>query len=207
MGRLADHRRSGVATPAASLRDGTPSRDRGRAADDGRADERRGEREVEYDWTDDGKHDGTDDGASLRERMLRDPGVPTAYRLNYVANRFTAALYAEIAERSGLDRARFVAMLCLSRVGEATAQEIAEATHRPKNSLSRAIRQLEADGLVRRRSDPDDARRQPMCLTRRGEDALAATLPIAREHERRMLDPLTVDETAQLDALLSKLAR
>ena len=154
-----------------------------------------------------GDRDGESaDAPTLRERMLRDPSVPTAYRLNYVANRFTAALYAEIAQRSGLDRARFVAMLCLSRAGEATAQEIADATHRPKNSLSRAIRQLEADGLVERETDPADARRQPMRLTRHGERVLADTLPIAQEHERRMLAPLSASEVATLDALVLKIA-
>lgn len=156
------------------------------------------------------EHELTDERTSphtsLRARMLRDPGVPSAYRLNYVANRFTTALYAEIAAATGLDRARFIAMLCLSRSGEATAQEIAEATHRPKNSMSRAIRQLEEDGLVRRRTDPVDARRQPMSLTARGQEALEATLPIAREHERRMLVLLTPDEAERLDALLAKIA-
>lgn len=195
MSELADHRQADAATPTASPRDGMPGRDGAPVADDGREDEHCEER------------GGRDDGTSLRARMLRDPGVPTAYRLNYVANRFTAALYAEMGERSGLDRARFVVMLCLDRAGEATAQEIADATHRPKNSLSRAIRQLEADGLVRRRTDPDDARRQPMCLTKSGQGALDAAWPIAREHERRMLDPLTADEVEQLDALLGKLAR
>ena len=147
-----------------------------------------------------------DERTSLRTRMLRDPGVPSAYRLNYVANRFTTALYAEIAAATGLDRARFIAMLCLSRSCEATAQEIAEATHRPKNSMSRAIRQLEEDGLVRRRTDASDARRQPMRLTDRGQTLFDAALPIAREHERRMLAPLTSDEAERLDALLAKIA-
>ena len=151
--------------------------------------------------------DRTDlDEMSLREQMLRDPTVPTAYRLNYVANRFTASLYGELAQRFGLDRARFVVMLCLSRVGEATAQDIADATHRPKNSLSRAIRQLEKDGLVERDVDPHDGRRQPMRLTPDGRRMLAEALPVAQGYERRMLDPLEAHEAALLDALLSKIA-
>ena len=76
----------------------------------------------------------------------------------------------------------------------------------PKNSLSRAIRQLEADGLVERQTDPDDARRQPMRLTERGRRMFADVLPIAKEHERRMLAPLSTAEVATLETLLSKVA-
>ena len=54
------------------------------------------------------------------ERMLREV-LPIAYRLNYVANRFTLALYDEIDRVSGLDRARFIAMLCLRETETATA--------------------------------------------------------------------------------------
>ncbi|MEM8663034.1 MAG: hypothetical protein AAGF49_02785, partial [Pseudomonadota bacterium] len=63
--------------------------------------------------------DGQREPETLRARMLERSGLPVAYRLNYVANRYTAALYGEIAASSGLDRARFVAMLCLSQAGEA----------------------------------------------------------------------------------------
>ena len=133
--------------------------------------------------------------------------MPIAYRLNYVANRFTLALYDEIDRVSGLDRARFIAMLCLRETETATAQEISEATHRPKNSVSRAIRSLEKEGFIVRDTDPNDARRQPMRLTDEGNAVFDDLLKIAKRHENAMLATLDEAEVTQLDTLLLKLAR
>ena len=147
---------------------------------------------------------GNGESGDLRARMLREAPVLTAYRLNYVANRFTQTLYAAMEREHGIGRAPFVVMLCLATVGEATAQEIADATHRPKNSLSRAVRELEAKGLVERDTDPNDARRQPIRLTAAGRQLYERLLPMAEEAEQRMLDPI---EDGEREALLRALGR
>lgn len=144
-------------------------------------------------------------GTPLREAMLQATPVGTAYRLNYVANAFTAVLYERMERDEGVTRGEFVVLLCLSLRGTATAQEIAEATRRPKNSLSRAVRELERKGLVERRTDPGDQRRQPIRTTEAGRAVFARLLPMAETREAEMLAGLDAHERRTLSALLLKI--
>ncbi len=142
----------------------------------------------------------------LRQVMLRETPVRTAFRLNYVANSYTAGLYKRMEAEEGITRAQFIVLLCLSVRDGTTAQEIAEATHRPKNSLSRAVRALEEKGLIERRQDPGDQRRQPMGMSAAGRKLFRRLEPMASRREAEMLAPLTPAERETLSLLLIRMA-
>jgi DNA-binding MarR family transcriptional regulator len=142
----------------------------------------------------------------LRMEMLEDAPVALSYRLNYVANSFVAALYARMQRDEGISRPEFIILLCLSVRNGITAQEVAEATHRPKNNLSRAVRSLESRGLVRRRTDPADQRRQPIEMTGAGREMFDRLLPMAREREEEMMAALDHHERRVLADLLMKIS-
>src|SRR5260221_14706168 len=59
-------------------------------------------------------------------------------------------------------------VVCLSLKIGATAQEIVAYTGRHKNSISRAVRKLETERVVRREGDADDGRASKLYLTSRG---------------------------------------
>jgi DNA-binding MarR family transcriptional regulator len=62
----------------------------------------------------------------------------------------------------------------LARHGEATPSALADWMHVTRGSVTPAIQRLEELGLVARRADPDDSRRQWLAATRKGRAAAAA---------------------------------
>jgi DNA-binding MarR family transcriptional regulator len=54
-----------------------------------------------------------------------------------------------------------------------TARQIADLERLQPQSLTRMLRALQVEGLVRRHSDPDDRRRARLAITAKGVDALA----------------------------------
>ncbi len=145
-------------------------------------------------------------GGNLRAALLNRSPVLTAYRLSFVANAFAARLFDRMEAESSVTHTQFIVMLCLWVRDDTTAQEIAEATQRPKNNLSRAVRALEAKGLIERRRDPVDQRRQPMGLSPQGSIVFRRLESLAAEQEASMLAPLTAKERETLTGLLMRIA-
>ncbi|RYY36810.1 MarR family transcriptional regulator [archaeon] len=160
--------------------------------------------------------DGTNYGSTMNQQFWEIPVVegsifinnpiPFAFRINYLANFFTEAVYRRLMEEHGVARSEFVVIFCLkSAAGELSAQDICAITGRPKNSVSRAVNSTVEGGYVERRLDPDDARRSFLSLTRRGEELYKAALPIFRDREQAMLEPLTARDRQTLMRVLDKL--
>jgi len=141
----------------------------------------------------------------LRERVLGASPIPVGYRISYLANFFVGPVYAEISRSCGLARSEFVVLFCLRNVGELTAQDVCQITGRPKNSVSQAVTKLAAAGLIRRRTDEQDARRAILGLTTRGRELYERLIPLFRLREEQMLAVLTPREREQFERLLRKL--
>jgi DNA-binding MarR family transcriptional regulator len=74
---------------------------------------------------------------------------------------------------AALSNAKVSVLAALHGRGEQTAREIADLERLQPQSLTRTLQALEADDLVRRRSDPQDRRRARLAITDKGVDALA----------------------------------
>src|SRR5712671_8163386 len=100
-----------------------------------------------------------------------DPEPPAwiGLRVTVVSNRYLYALYAELERKYQLLRDDVAVINCLSITSPTTAQEIVRYTGRPKNSVSRAVTKLEAEGILRRKSDPQDGRVSTLSLTPNGK--------------------------------------
>jgi len=142
---------------------------------------------------------------NVRQQMLRDRTIPFAYRISFLANFFTGSVYRQVQARHGVARSEFVLVYCLRLAGELTAQQVCDITGRPKNSVSRAVNAMLARGYVARDTDPADARRGLLNLTRRGRELYDAAIQLFREREAAMLAPLSARERDTLDRLLAKL--
>jgi DNA-binding MarR family transcriptional regulator len=68
------------------------------------------------------------------------------------------------------------------------------------------IDDLERKGLVQRRRDPDDRRKNVVQLTERGRTALDGASKAGAEAERRFLDALSADQAANFTGALRTLA-
>jgi DNA-binding MarR family transcriptional regulator len=83
-------------------------------------------------------------------------------------------------------------------------QEIAEGLNLSAPTVSVAIRRLESDGWLERKSDPDDKRAFIIQLTEKSEKAISKMMEIHYQAIKRFLAGLTSKEQEELLALLSR---
>lgn len=94
----------------------------------------------------------------------------------------------------------------LYEAGPISQQALGRALRIHASNLVALIDELEADGSVIRRRDPDDRRRYLLELTDDGMRRLAEAETIAKHAERDMLSPLNAAERDRLRVYLTKLA-
>lgn len=73
-----------------------------------------------------------------------------------------------------------------------------------RTATSRALRQMESAGLIRRSCGAADRRTTEVSLTDKGRELLDRSIPLARENAARVAERLTADELAALKSLLAK---
>lgn len=127
-------------------------------------------------------------------------------RLTVVSSRYMAPINTALEQELGLSRDDVTVTICLSITNAASAQEIVRYTGRPKNSVSRAVANLEKRGLLRRHTDASDRRSSTLSLTARGRrlfDQIAARFV---QRDNLLLDPLSEQEKRSFNRLLNKMS-
>jgi DNA-binding MarR family transcriptional regulator len=99
---------------------------------------------------------------------------------------------------------RAVALLSLSR--SSTFQELAAYAWLDRGDLSRALRKLEADGLVRRKPHPDDRRSAYLMLTAKGRRCYSGFSAEWRSFEHELDQLFSTRELRELNGQLELLA-
>lgn len=84
---------------------------------------------------------------------------------------------------------------------------VGERTFLDKATMAELISRLVRRGLVQRRRDPSDGRRNLLSLSSSGQALLDAVSPGVAEVQRRMLEPLDPDDHANVVRLLGRIAR
>ena len=92
----------------------------------------------------------------------------------------------------------------LSRDG-ITQQELAGRLLVTKGNVTGLLKRLEERGLVERRSDPDDARKNLVYLTRRGRALEVKALAVQHELIDEVFDVLEPDEVASLLDMMERM--
>ena len=129
------------------------------------------------------------------------------YRLNVLASLASQALAQIYSERFGLSIPGWRVVATLGHYEVRTARDIALHAVMHKSTVSRAVSQLEARGLVARKANPDDRREERLELTDAGHAVYRAVAPQALAFETRLLSVLTPAEQSCLAALIDKLDR
>src|SRR5216684_3563661 len=143
-----------------------------------------------------------------RTTLKFDPASPAwiGLRVTVVSNRYIYPLYAEIERKHKLLRDDVAVIICLSITSATTAQEIVRYTGRPKNSISRAVAKLEAEGVLRRNSDPRDGRVSTLSLTTRGKRLFDQIKGYFAARDKRLLEGLSEKEKHEFNRLLNKIS-
>lgn len=139
-------------------------------------------------------------------------GVPIgrgADRLGFLLARHGAIADVRMRQAlgaSGLKHRAGVVLLYLAESGRMSQRALIEALGVDPSVLVAILNDLERDGLIERRRDPNDRRRHIVEITPAGAAMLARMEEAIATVERELFADLDADELARLHALLSRVA-
>jgi DNA-binding MarR family transcriptional regulator len=140
----------------------------------------------------------------------RDLGPRLSARLTYLLKRALVALedlHAEHLAPVGVSGRELAVLLLLDGRDPASQQQAAGRLGVDRTTMVGLIDGLEAKGLVARRADAGDRRRNVLELTGDGRTALVRAVRASDEAERQLLAELDDAESAQLRTLLTRLTQ
>jgi DNA-binding MarR family transcriptional regulator len=126
------------------------------------------------------------------------------YLMNRIMGRYNAALRDEMAEM-GLTTPKMRALAVLSVTDGPLIGELAVLTVVEQSTLSRALDQLQAEGLIRRDTDPDDSRATRVSITPTGRAAFSRIWPHMLAAEGRMFKGIPEAEKRAFVGTLQKM--
>jgi len=155
----------------------------------------------------------TDDQGSSNLSAMRpeheDLGPGLSTRLTYLFKRALLdleELHRERLATSGVNVRELAVLLLLDGREPESQQQLAGHLGIDRTSMVGLIDALEGKGLVERRADAEDRRRNVVALTDEGASTLRNATVASDEAERRLLSGLDDAESQQLRALLVRIA-
>jgi MarR family transcriptional regulator, lower aerobic nicotinate degradation pathway regulator len=127
----------------------------------------------------------------------------------YLLKRLAMAIKERTAaalEGSGLSPYDHGILALLDEEPPETQATIADALGYDRSHLVGVLDDLEERGLIERRRDPSDRRRQVVTLTPAGKEALTRIRTVAKRVEEEFFEPLDAAERGTLLELLTQLA-
>jgi DNA-binding MarR family transcriptional regulator len=128
------------------------------------------------------------------------------YRLSLLTNTISRGIAESYRESHDINVTEWRVMAVLGRFPGLTASEVVERTAMDKVAISRAVKSLEVKGLLERKTDDEDRRRQRLFITRgAGQDVLCDVIPLAHLYEQTLLQSLDPGELQSLLKTMKKL--
>ena len=128
------------------------------------------------------------------------------YRLSLLTNTISQGMAQGYRLLHDISVTEWRVLAVLGRFPGLTASEVAERTAMDKVAISRAVKSLEEKGLLERRTDVADRRRQRLVITRdAGQAVLREVIPMAQRYEAELVGALDRNELSRLLKLVTKL--
>jgi DNA-binding MarR family transcriptional regulator len=127
------------------------------------------------------------------------------YRLSVAANAVSRLIARAYEHRFGLKIPQWRLIAVLADEGPMTQQSLCGRTVMDKVTVMRAAQSLVRRGFVRRLPNRADGRSHRLALTRAGARIYRDIVPLALEHEARLLHGFQKADIARLDRLLRQL--
>ena len=126
--------------------------------------------------------------------------------LSFVTSAIIVPAYDQVKRDFGISRTEYMLLLCLSHYPVLTAQDVSRLTGRPRNSISRAVHRMLAEGHIGRARDPDDGRQARLTITGTGRELHDRIASDMRKRQDEVLGSLSRQERETLARLLFKAA-
>lgn len=111
-----------------------------------------------------------------------------------------------VLEPIGLSGSKLKVLTLLVQAGRPMAlRELADGSRCVRSNVTQLVDRLEADGLVKRTSDPDDRRSILAVLTDAGKEKQAKGMALQRKRETECLKALGLDDRSSLQELIARL--
>ena len=140
-------------------------------------------------------------GGKLPRELVASPAFLLA-RLGFEIKARSIVEFGEL----GFTPYHFSVLALLEEGARETQATIADALRLDRSQLVGMLDSLEERGLIERRRDPHDRRRQAVSLTPSGKKALVSLRAIITRLENEFLAPLAAQEREELHGLLLRLA-
>jgi len=120
--------------------------------------------------------------------------------------RLTKLATAAAQEQAGVFGAQALALLALQARGEVRISELAAMLDLQKPATTTLVARLEAEGLVTRNEDRDDARAACVRLTRKGEETAAKVGVMIAGFDDILSEGFTAEELETVKRFLTRIA-
>jgi DNA-binding MarR family transcriptional regulator len=127
------------------------------------------------------------------------------WRIHTMSALMVKPVHENFTLRYGLSVIDWRIIMTLARAPDTAANEIVQIWSLDKMAVNRGVRHLLQRGLIERRPDPNDNRRQLMRLTPKGVTIHEEAWPGAETHYRQLTSVLTASEIAAFIATADKL--
>ena len=139
----------------------------------------------------------------IRKELAIQTGQRLAYLLKH-ADRLLAELHVEALAPFDIHVRDLGVLLVIDRSEPASQQQIAERMGVDRTTMVSIIDALEAKGIIARRPDAEDRRRNLIELTPTGQEILRQATAASDAAEAKLLAPLTLEEGKQLRNLIAR---
>jgi DNA-binding MarR family transcriptional regulator len=148
----------------------------------------------------------TANGSGKGRRRVPDVAADNILALVHIlSNRIGLAFHDDLQDLHGLTVPQWRILVSLANRAGITAAEIVERWALQPMTVSRAIRQLEARGLVCKRMPARDRRSQALFLTAKGRRVHLRVVPQANARYGKILDGMTARERHDLARFLTSM--